>query len=47
LKIAWLFNESTVNWTSFVPQLGVTNFAMPDGAVLWLVAFDPMDIAVN
>ena len=39
LKIAWLFNRDAVNWTSFVPQLCISDFALVDGAVLWLVAF--------
>ena len=41
LTIAWLFNRDLVNWTSFIPALGQTDFALVDGAVLWLVS--PID----
>ena len=34
LKIAWLFNADVVAWTSFVPQLGITDFALMAGGVL-------------
>lgn len=44
LKIAWLFNADAVNWTSFIPELGVTDFPLTEGDVLWLVAFQAMMI---
>jgi hypothetical protein len=34
VKIVWLFNPSAVDWTSFVPALGVVNFLVSQGAVL-------------
>ena len=46
LKIAWLFNADVVAWTSFVPQLGISDFALADGAVLWLVAFMDVELAI-
>ena len=47
LKIAWLFNATAVSWTSFVPQLGVTDFPLADGAVLWLVAFEDAELLIG
>jgi len=38
LKIAWLFNAAAVDWTSFVPALGVVNYTVTPGSVLWLVS---------
>ncbi len=38
VKIAWLFDSTTVSWTSFIPPLGIINFALNDGAVLWIVS---------
>ena len=37
VRIAWLFNTATTSWISFIPALGVTNFALVGGAVLWVV----------
>jgi len=37
VKIAWLFNSDTVSWTSWIPALGVTDFSLVDGSVLWIV----------
>ena len=57
LTIAWLFNEdageagsgasTTGSWTSFIPQLGITDFLITNGAVLWLVSPDGQDIVVS
>ena len=47
LKIAWLFNPSAKTWTSFIPQLGVTNFPLTDGIVLWLVTFAAIEIPIG
>ena len=47
VKIAWLFNETTVTWTSFIPPLGQTNFSMVDGSVLWVVSDTAQNIAVG
>ena len=47
LKIAWLFNAGSVMWTSFVLDLGVTDFAPTDGAVLWLVTFEATEIPLH
>ena len=38
VRIAWLFNTTAVDWTSFVPALGVVNYAVVPGAVLWVVS---------
>ena len=38
VKIAWLFDGVNLSWTSFVPELGVTNFALAEGSVLWIVS---------
>lgn len=38
VTIAWLFNAIAVNWTSFIPALGVTNFPLSNGAVRWVVS---------
>ena len=56
LKIAWLFNTdtgeagggaSTQAWTSFIPQLGITDFVLGGGAVLWLVAFADIELPIT
>ena len=36
-----------MSWTSFVPALGVVNFALADGAVLWIVSEGAQTIAVG
>ena len=46
LKIAWLFNPATSSWIAFNPILGSVNFALVNGAVLWLVANSAIDIEV-
>ncbi len=46
MKIAWLFNTTAVSWTSFIPLLGVTNFALVNGAVLWVVSNTAQEIQV-
>ena len=46
VKIAWLFDGTAVVWTSFVPALGTVNFALVDGAVLWVVSEGAQTIAV-
>ena len=46
VKIAWLFNATAVSWTSFIPLLGVTNFALFNGAVLWVVSNTAQEIQV-
>ena len=46
VKIAWLFDNALVSWTSFVPALGVVNFPLVDGAVLWIVSEGPQSIVV-
>ena len=38
VEIAWLFDREAVHWTSFIPALGVTNFSIDDGDVLWVVS---------
>ena len=38
VTIAWLFDMALVRWTSYVPALGVVDFALVDGAVLWVVS---------
>ena len=34
-------------WTSFVPALGVVNFALSDGAVLWIVSEGAQEIPIG
>ena len=38
VTIAWLFKTELVSWISYVPALGRTDFALVDGAVLWVVS---------
>ena len=38
VTITWLFDTDLVSWTSYVPALGVVNFALVDGAVLRVVS---------
>ena len=38
VKIAWLFDENAIVWTSFIPALGMVDFALVDGSVLWVVS---------
>ena len=47
VKIAWLFDGVSVSWTSFVPALGVVNFALVAGAVLWVVSDGSQTINVG
>ena len=47
VKIAWLFDPLAVNWTSFVPLLGVVDFALSDGDVLWVVSEGSQEIALD
>ena len=47
VKIAWLFDGVSVSWTSFVPALGVVNFALVAGAVLWVVSDGSQTINVR
>ena len=47
LKIAWLFNSTSESWTSFIPQLGIADFPLADGDVLWLVAFDATELPIG
>ncbi len=46
VKIAWLFDSTTINWTSFIPVLGITNFALSEGAVLWIVTDAALEIVL-
>lgn len=39
VKIAWLWDPDAFSWTSFIPQLGITDFDIADGDFLWVVAF--------
>lgn len=41
VTIAWLFDTELVAWTSYIPALGQTDFALVDGAVLWVVSPSP------
>ena len=47
IKIAWLFNTGTVDWTSFIPALGATNFTLADGDVLWVVSEGQQKIPID
>ncbi len=47
VKIAWLFNPVPITWTSYIPALGQTNFALADGAVLWVVSDTDQEIAIE
>ena len=38
VKIAWQFDENAIVWTSFIPALGMVDFALVDGSVLWVVS---------
>ena len=46
VKIAWLFDPAAVSWISFIPALGVTNFALSQGVVLWIVTNTGLEIEV-
>ncbi len=46
VKIAWLFDPAAVSWTSFIPVLGITNFALSQGAVLWIVSEAAQEIVL-
>ena len=45
--IAWLFNSTAINWTSFIPVLGTVDFTLADGDVLWVVSDGVQEIAVG
>ena len=45
VTIAWLFSSDLVAWTSYVPALGVVDFALVDGAVLWVVSPTAQDLS--
>lgn len=47
VTIAWLFNPSVVDWTSFVPPLGQVDFALADGDVLWVVTDEALEVEVG
>ena len=47
VRIAWLFNPVPITWTSYIPALGQTNFALADGAVLWVVSDTDQEIAIE
>ena len=47
VKIAWLFDPTTVAWISFIPLLGTVNFTLVDGAVLWIVSNTAQDIRIG
>ncbi len=48
VKIAWLFNPSINEWdTNFFPALGVVDFAIDDGAILWVVSEMAQDIVIE
>ena len=44
VRIVWRFNPDTVTWTSYVPQLGVENYMIAEGDVLWVVSDSGDDI---
>ena len=46
LTIAWLFDSDSSSWTSFIPQLAITDFLVTEGDVLWLVSPNGEDIVV-
>lgn len=45
LSIAWLWNGTA--WVSFLPALGITNFTVSAGNVLWLVADAATDLELQ
>ena len=45
VTIVWLFNVAAISWTSFIPDLGLTNFTIEDGDILWVVSDGPQTIA--
>ena len=47
VKIAWLFDRVRIVWTSYVPALGVVDFALVDGAVLWVVSPIAQDLSTG
>jgi hypothetical protein len=53
VKIAWLYNPVGVDrnagaeWTSFIPALGTTNFAVAGGGVLWIVSEGAQEIPIG
>ena len=47
VKIAWLFDPDTSTWTSFIPALGVVNFPLRDGDVLWIVSEAAQEIVIG
>ena len=47
VKIAWRFDPAVVVWTSYVPALETVNFALVDGAVLWIVSEGAQTIAIG
>ena len=47
VKIAWLWNPLARDWTSFVPVLGVVNFAVAPRDLLWVVSEGPQTIVVG
>ena len=46
IKIAWKFVPLTMQWNSYIPALGVINFALRQGDVLWVVSEGPQEIVV-
>lgn len=47
VKIAWLWNAVAFSWSSFIPDLGITNWTAEDGAFLWVVTFGDLVIIVE
>ena len=47
VKIAWLFDNNSVTWTSFVPALGLVDFPLTPGAVLWIVSDSAQTISLG
>ena len=47
VKIAWLFDPDALSWTSFIPALGVVNFPLRDGDVLWIVSQAVQEIVIE
>ena len=45
--IAWLFDPTAVLWDSFIPALGVVNFPLADGDVLWVVSDGPGELTIG
>ena len=45
LKVAWRLDPETRGWTAFIPDLGLSDFPVARGDVLWLVPPRPPPVA--